>query len=342
MVNPFTATGYDMVAMSAAIAKLPNMYSRVTPLFPEGPINTTSVVVEQMNGSLNIIRSRPRGAPADKSIADKRALRSFVVPHIPVTDVITPDEIQGVRAFGSENATETQAGVMARKLQKMKNQLDQTREYLSIGALKGIIYDADATVLYNLYDEFGITAASNAGDVGKYLTLSFALTTDTTDVRAKCLSVYRHIEANLRGTTMTGVRCLCGSTFFDDLTAHPEVEKAFAMYQALGQDLAQDRRRGFRFGGIVFEEYAGNWTDKDANARLGITATSGICFPEGTDAFETVVAPGNFMEAVNTMGIPYYAKQEVEEFGRGVKLWAESNILPICKRPEVLVTVTVS
>jgi len=341
-MNPFTATGFDMAAMTAAIMKLPNLYNRVTGMFPEQPINTTTVLVEQSNGTLNIVRSRERGAPADKVVADKRALRSLVIPHIPVEDVVLPHEIQNVRAFGSATGLETQAGVMARKLQKMKNIIDQTREFLSVGALKGVILDADGSTLYNLFTEFGITSASNPGDVGKYLVLDFVLDSDATIVKTKCLSVKRHIEKNLRGERMTGIRGLASSTFFDAFTTHPEVEKAYANYQALNQNLAEDYRKGFTFGGITWEEYNASWTDKDGNVRAAIADNKAICFPEGTgNTFETVVAPGNFIETANTMGLPYYAVQEAKPKGQGYDLWAEANVLPICKRPEVLVEVTI-
>jgi len=331
MVNPFTATGYDLLAMTQAINKLPNLFSRLVAVFREVPVATTSVLVEQSNGALNIVASRPRGAPADKVIADKRSMRSFAIPHIPVEDVLLPDEFQNVRAFGSDSS-ETQAGIMTRKLQKMKNAIDQTREWLRVGALKGIVYDADGTILCNLYDQFGISAKS----------VDFALDVNTTIVLSKCLEVKRWIETYLRGETMTGIRCLCSETFYDALTTHPEVEKAFAAYQALNQNLADDYRRGFRFGGIVFEEYPATWTDKDANARKALTANYGICFPEGTgNTFEEVIAPGNFLETANSLGLPYYAKQEVRKFNAGIDLWAESNVLPLCKRPEVLVTVSI-
>jgi hypothetical protein len=318
---PFTLSdGFSMAAMTAAINKLPNLFNRVASLFPEEPINTTTVKVEQRNGTLNIVTSKLRGEAADKIIADKRAIRTFAVPHIPVMDVVLPDEIQNVRAFGSDNAMESQAAVIARKQQKMKNVLDQTREHLACGALKGIILDADGSELYNLYTEFGIDAK----------TVDFALDDDATIVLKKCLEVKRHIEANLKGESMTGIRALCSSTFFDALTTHPEVEKAFAAYQALNQNLADDYRRGFRFGGIVFEEYAANWTDK------------AIVFPEGTaSTFKTIVAPGNFVETANTMGIPYYSKIEQKKFGAGYEMWAESNVLPICLRPEVLVEISI-
>jgi hypothetical protein len=66
MTNPFTGTGFDMAAMTAAITKLPNLYNRLVPIFRESGIATTTLLVEQMNGTLSIVRSRPRGAPADK------------------------------------------------------------------------------------------------------------------------------------------------------------------------------------------------------------------------------------------------------------------------------------
>lgn len=339
MTNPFT-NAYDMAQMTAAINKLPNLYGRLNAmnLFPFAPINTTSVLVEQKNGTLNIVRSRPRGAAPDKSTADKRQLRSFAIPHLPVEDVLLPDDYQNVRAFGSDNALETEASIMASKLQRMRNILDQTLEYLRMGALKGIILDADASTLYNLYNEFNIPSTTTAGTVGSWLTVEFDLDDEDEAILTHCLEVKRHIEMNLRGEQMTGIRGLCDATFYDALTTHPKVEKAFAAYQALNQNLAEDYRRGFRFGGVTFEEYGATWTDHDAVARPAIAAGHCHFFPEGTgDTFSTICAPGNFVETANTMGQPYYARQEARKFNAGIDLWAESNVLPICKRPEVLV-----
>lgn len=339
--NPFTATGYDLIGMSKAVALLPNRYNRLGPIFTPGPISTTSVAVEQKNGTLSIVRSRPRGAAADKIIADKRSMRYFGVPHLPTEDVLLPEDFQNVRMFGTENEAETMANIMAAKLQKMKDTLDQTREHLRMGALKGIILDADGSTLYNLNTEFAITAASAAGDVGKYLTVDFALDDEDTDVRGKCIDVAHHIERNLRGEMMTAIRVFVDKTFYEALVSHPNVEKAYAAYQIANQNLAGDYRQRFDFGGLVFEVYSAAWTDLDGTARLAIASGEGHAFPEGTaNTFEEVIAPGNFVEAVNTLGIPYYAKQEPRKFGAGIDLWAESNVLPLCKRPAVLVKVT--
>jgi hypothetical protein len=63
-----------------------------------------------------------------------------------------------------------------------------------------------------------------------------------------------------------------------------------------------------------------------------------IAFPLGTvDTFGTYFAPADFNETVNTLGQPLYAKQEPRKFERGTDLHTQSNPLPMCHRPGVLV-----
>jgi len=238
------------------------------------------------------------------------------------------EEFQGVRAFGTENQTQTLAGVINSHMQTAKNKYAITLEHLRMGALKGIILDADGSLLYNLYTEFGID--QNYVD--------FALGTTTTDVRAKCMEVLRLMEDNLRGEVMTMPRALVSSTFFDALTGHTTVKAVFDNTAAAVQATGGDVRKGFPYGGIMFEEYRGTATDAAGNARKFIKDGEGHCFPEGTmDTFKTIYAPANFLETVNTIGIPLYAKQEIRKFNMGLDLHMQSNPLPMCFRPGVLV-----
>ncbi|MCX5908524.1 MAG: major capsid protein, partial [Deltaproteobacteria bacterium] len=201
-----------------------------------------------------------------------------------------------------------------------------------IGALKGIILDADASTLYNLYTEFDITAK----------TVDFALDVTTTDVAAKCREVVRHIEDNLKGEIKKGVRCLVSGEFFDAFIAHANVEKFYVNWQNAAQIAQVDPRSGFNFSGITFEEYRGTATDENDVARRFIAANEGHAFPEGTsNTFKTIYAPGEFIEAANTPGLEMYAKQAMEPMGRWVDIHMESNPLPICCRPAVLVKVTI-
>jgi hypothetical protein len=54
--------------------------------------------------------------------------------------------------------------------------------------------------------------------------------------------------------------------------------------------------------------------------------------------FRQYNAPADFVETANTIGLPRYAKQAADQqFARWVMLHVQSNPLPICTRPRVLI-----
>ena len=76
---------------------------------------------------------------------------------------------------------------------------------------------------------------------------------------------------------------------------------------------------------------------------LPLAAGEAHAFPLGTvDTFGTYFAPADFNETANTLGQALYAKQEPRKFDRGTDLHTQSNPLPMCHRPGVLVKLTVS
>jgi len=163
-----------------------------------------------------------------------------------------------------------------------------------------------------------------------------------TDVRGKCSTVLRHMEDSLLGEYMNGVHCLCSPEFFDVLVSHTNVKEAYKQYQQ-GIMLINDVRAGFTFGGITFSEYRGQATDVNGTTRRFIEAGEAHCFPLGTiDTFGTYFAPADFNETANTLGQPLYAKQEPRKFDRGTDLHTQSNPLPMCHRPGVLVKLTMA
>ncbi|MBE6447613.1 MAG: major capsid protein [Alphaproteobacteria bacterium] len=268
-----------------------------------------------MNGVLNLLSTQIPGGSATVGTRGKRKMHSFTIPHIPHDDVVLPEEVQGIRAFGSETELQAMANVITDHLQSMRNKHAITLEHLRMGALKGTILDADGTTLYNLYDEFEIAPK----------TVNFALGTATTDVKKKCLEVLHHIEDNLCGEFMTGVHCLVSPEFFDALTSYSKVKEAYERWQE-GAALRDDMRSGFTFGGITFEEYRGQATSPDGTPRKFIASNEGHCFPVGTSqTFVTYFAPADFNETVNTLGLPIYAKQEPRKFDRGTDIYAKPN-----------------
>ena len=332
MINPFDTDAFNMTSLTASINLLPNTYGKLEAmnLFPQKSVRTRNIAVEEQNGVLNLLPTQMPGGASTFEGRTKRKMRSFTIPHIPHDDVILPEEIQGIRAFGTENELEAMANVVTDHLQSMRNKHAITLEHLRMGALKGNILDADGSTLYNLFDEFEITPK----------TVNFALGTAYTDVKKKCLEVLRHIEDNLRGEFMTGVHCLVSPEFFDALTSHSKVKEAYERWEE-GAALRNDMRSGFTFGGITFEEYRGQATDPDGNTRRFIASGEGHCFPTGTaESFVTYFAPADFNETVNTLGLPLYAKQCPRKFDRGTELHTQSNPLPLCLRPGVLVKLT--
>ena len=333
MQNIFDSPAFNMANLTAAINFVPNRYGRLESLnlFPAKPTRFRQIIIEERNGVLNLLPTMPPGSPGTVGTRGKRKLRSFVIPHIPHDDVVLPEEVQGIRAFGSETELETISGVLARHLETMRNKHSITLEHLRMGALKGEILDADGSTIYNLFAEFEIQPTVHSMGLGD----------PKTNVRNKCVRVLADMEKNLQGEFMTGVRCLCSAQFFEGLTSHANVQDAYSRFQE-GAWLREDVRTGFTYGGITFEEYRGQASTAEGTVRKFIADGEAHCFPVGTvDTFGTYFSPADFNETVNTLGQPLYAKQEPRKFERGTDLHTQSNPLPMCHRPGVLIKLTV-
>jgi hypothetical protein len=330
MLDIFNNEAFSTLELTNAINVVPNQFGRIGEigLFAPKSTRTTSVAVEFNNGVLNLIPAGTRGGPANLNKTGKRQLKNFNIPHFPLEDQIKAEDVQNIRAFGSENELEQVQDVVNDRLIEMSRKHDITREWLRAGALRGTIMDSDGSVLLNLFTEFGVTEK----------VVDFVLGTAGTDVAGKCREVSRHIELNLKGDTFNGVHALCSPTWFDKFVNHATVKDAYAFYLGMNP-LREDVRRRFVFQGIVFEEYLGSATDADGNERKFIVEGDVRFFPLGTtSSFFDYSAPADFMETVNTLGLPKYAKQAIDaKFARYVDIHTQMNPLPICLRPALLV-----
>lgn len=336
MINPFDASGFGLAEMTESLNLLPNTYGRINRLglFSDSGVSQTTVLIDIREGVMNLLPSVTRGGPATVANRDSRSLRSLIIPHIPHNDVVTPDDIQGIRAFGSADGSETLARVMDERLTRLRMKHAQTLEYMRLQALKGVLKDGAGVTLVNFFTEFNVVKK----------TVDFVLGTNTTDVAAKVREVKRHIAKNLNGENMTGVRAIVSPTFWDKFIKHDTVKDAYKFFSdTKGNPLREDMREGFSFNGITFEEYDATFTLADGSTEDAFAASAGIAFPEGTsDTFKTHYAPANWMETVNTIGIPMYARQVARQDGTGIDVMSQSNPLPLCRRPKVIVEITSS
>lgn len=300
----------------------------------ERGVTTTSIMIEEQDGVLKLLNPTPRGGPGETKAKDKRRARSLLIPHYQHDDGINADEVQGVRAFGSE--TEVQSVmpmVNSRLADAVSLVLDPTLEYQRLGAVKGLILNADGSTLYDLFTEFGVSQESEIDfDLDNASPASGAL-------RKKCASAVRLIADNLGGVSYVGVSAFCGDAFFDDLLAHKEVVESYKntpMASVLrdGYILPNGNKMAgmFEFGGILWMNYRG----KNGSSAMVDTDKCHI-FPVGTPGlFRTVYAPADYMETVNTIGLPRYAKQWLSPNGKRIEMESQSNPLSYCTRPRVL------
>jgi hypothetical protein len=223
MQNPFDNPGFSMASLTA-INIIPNRYGRIehsTSFRPNRCVPGRSSS-RSTPGAEPAADSMPPGSPGTVGERGKRTVRSFVIPHIPHDDVVLPEEVQGIRAFGSETEMDAMAGVMARHLETMRNKHAITLEHLRMGALKGQILDADGSTIYDLYDEFGMSPA----------TVGFDLAVANSDIKKQCATMCcATIEDNLKGEFMTGVHVLCSPEFFRCAHHHAKVKDAYTNWQ---------------------------------------------------------------------------------------------------------------
>lgn len=335
----FKNDAFSLAELTAAINEMPFVPGQAGKLgiFAERGVSTTRIEIENRKGTLALIPNTPRGGVGVKNTRDPRNMRIFIPPHLKPSDEIYAEEIQNKRPFGKMTELQTAQGEVSDRMQRMLSSLDATVEYGRIGALKGVVYDADgATVIYNYFTEFGVAQIS----------VDFVLGTATTSILAKCMEVREKMQEELgqQGGDDLEVVVFCGKTWFEKLITHAEVKEAYKHYESVQQalnPLQQDLRyRGFKFGGLTFVVYRGN-----VSGVPFVAAGEAHAFPVNVPGlFETYFAPADYMETVNTPGLPRYAKMAPDPSGFN-RFWAvetQSNPLSICTRPRTLVKLITS
>ncbi|WP_321346455.1 major capsid protein [Halopseudomonas oceani] len=329
-ISLFEDEAFGVMALLAVINDTPQVAGQIgaSGLFSEQGVNSTVVQIEKDGTTLALVPAGERGSVGLTVLADKRNLIPFNTVHLPQTFKVLADEIQGIRAVGSTTELQQAQRVIERRLNKAQMSLDVTHEYQRVGAINGLVLDADGkTPLLDIFQRFGLTRPK---------AFSFELGNPDTDVSAKCVEVLDVQEDALGALTGTGAHAWCGKTFWNNLISHKNVRETYLASEAASA-LRGDRRKAFEFGGILWERYRGQLGGKpfvaDNEARL---------VPEGVpDLCISAFAPADYMETVNTEGLPYYAKLERMPFDKGIAGEAQSNPLHLCTKPLAVRTLTI-
>jgi hypothetical protein len=326
----FNNDAFSLVNATKAINDVPHQPGRIGELgyFSEEGITTATLSLEQQGTSIALVPAGQRGSSGTIVVGDKRKIIPIQTIHLPQRAAILADEVQGLRAFGTDSELETVQNVFNKRLVKMRRNIDTTIEYQRMGAIKGQVLDSDgSTVILDLFNTFGVSQTTHA----------MLLSTPTTKVRNKVVEAKRKIETALGALPYSGLRVLCSASFFDALVGHAAVEDAFDRWMN-GDFLRQDQRGGFYYAGVFWEEYRGQ-----IGSVKFIADDTAYMIPEGVpDLFVTNFAPADYMETANTIGLPYYAKQEAKPMNKGIDIESQSNPISICTRPAAIAKLTIA
>lgn len=330
----FNADPFTIVEMSAAVNKqprLPTLLGDIGLFTPKG-ITTKVASFEQNNGTLSLIQTSPRGAPLGVRVPDERSMRHLATRRIAKSDSIQASELQDLRAFGTDSELAVVQAEVASRMASLSRDVQLTWENMRLGAVQGIVKDADGSTLYDLYSTFDVTQAAEIDfDLDNANPASGAL-------RKSCSAMVRAVKNAAQNgwiENRTYVMGLADDTFWDQLIAHPEVRATY-LNQVAAAELRGDAHSGrLNFGGIEFVHYEGS----DGSAQSSsVKVPTGTCkfFPvdAATDMWQAIFGPGEFMDVINRPGQPMYALT-IPDRDRNAYVGLEVYSYPlfVCTRP---------
>ncbi|WP_455475344.1 major capsid protein [Bartonella sp. B17] len=316
-------------------------------IFENVETDTTIATVERRDIGLELIKTSPRGAPIKVGKRIKRNLRNFETVRIAKSATLHASEIQNMRTFGKSNELQTAINFISLYQNKLVREIEMTWENMQLGAIKGAVLDADGTVIYDWFKEWGIPRPK---------AINFDLDTENTNVEGICREIVRSIKRKAGNKYMPNsqIIALCGDTFFDKLTSHKMVRETY-----LNTTQAQNLNRAFGvatespvgtgsfayfyYGGIFFYNYH-SIDDYDETAKegtklaLGVKPNEAHFVPVNVDGvFQKIFAPGESWSHVNEIGLSLYSTM-VHDLDR--EFWVQPEVfsypLFICLRPEML------
>ena len=305
-------------------------------IFTDTPILTTYVRLGVQERDLILIPARERGGESNLNIRpDRKGVVDFHIPHFPLDDTIKPSDIQNLVAWDSEYVMESLTGVYMQRLDDIREKHHQTHSYLDWGALNGIVIDATGKLLVNIYEEFGIDPTE----------VFFDLDTTTTDIAELNRSAKAIIRKELRGSPVTGMRALAGKEFFDRYVSHKFVKEQLAQYSGQTPNPNRDDVEDvFTFAGLTLErideEFQYRQPDGTLVTREAVAEDEAILVPLGSQYFKRYVAPPDTLSGANKKpkeAEKIFISTKEMDHDKGMEIHSESNVLPICQRPNLMV-----
>lgn len=324
--NQFEVTDYTQ-----ELNLIPNTWGLINELgiFSEEGITQNTVTLESKAGTVAVVNDQKRGTRAQVGKDEVATIRAFVTTHHPYDDALFASELQGRRAYGTQDQPDTEANAIAAKLARIRMAHSQTLELARMSTIvNGTQWAPNGTVSENFYTTFGITRKE----------VDCVLGTATTEVGEKIQEAVAHIQDNiLSGENVNGFVVLCGTNFFNKLIRQANVKEAYKFYASTQEGQRNGYRSGryriFDYQSVRFIEYRGSI---GGNTLIGTDEARMV--PLGTvDTFKTLFSPAQKFDLVNTVGEPSYVWTYRDSKNTKIEVESESNFLNLLRRPASIV-----
>lgn len=331
-MNIFKNSAFSMTALSATANRLDYVPQTLGQLgiFTPKPVRTRDIWIDRRSGGLKLISTSALGAPPEELIGDDRDAVALRTTRLSKGFTLYAHEIEGIRQFGSETELMQVQAEYLRRMQRVRNDMELTHEFHRLGALQGLLLDADGTtVIYDYFEEF---------DMARPAALEFDFSDPTFNVRLYSNAVARDMIRNSNGAIngFADIHALAGDEFFDALISHPMVERTYLNWAAAADLREGNVFGGFKFGSITYHNYRGT----NDNETVAIKPDEAHFFPVGagaSDVFVKAMAPAEFGPFIGTLGQDTYAinipDRDREAYTRG-ELY--SYPLYMCTNPGAL------
>lgn len=267
------------------------------------------------------------------TVADRATYKSITcdAPRFAEKRLISASDLSGMRAFGSQAASELLKERIGREQADMKRKIDLTREFMACKALSGQVLDGEGNVLV----DYNFDAAQTPTLTGTDL---------WTDASSNPIAKIRAWKKQIaQAGYVNKFVAFCGSDAMDALMTHADVLELLKYTQ--GDQIAEQGRVA-QFMGIEIHEIMGSYLDGSAVRQDMIPADHFIMVGISEESFIELFAPVVDLDVATGVGsgVPaeiFHSKSWSAEDPSGRWVKVEARPLPVISRPELILSATV-
>lgn len=355
VINRSSASGDQVVDRTTELALIPNNIGVMPALNLFDDVYSSQKKIEIVRTSkLNHLAIDRNWDERNSTIAGRsRDALLLKIPHFPLDDAITPNDIDGVvqvDSIAEAMELETVANVRADKMIDLRNAHGLTLEAARMQLITtGTVYAPSGTLrtnygpTVNFYTEFNVTRTE--------IPFTFS---GAADPRADIETARRNSVVGIKNGQagqLRGFVALCSSTFFSALLTNAYVTDAVKYFQqaqslsiltgrpdaAAGMDA---RYRSLTLWGVTFIDVGLGGYDAPGTGTFVPYIPEGDAYlmPVGVrDMFKTYYAPANKFSTINRTAQGSYWFEYANEKDDEIEIMTEQNFLNALLYPQAIV-----